>query len=273
MTPHLGGPKRTRGLSHWGKRLSLMENRRQWEQYISFTDFRALGSDSTCYHDKPDPYKVKYHRSILAIATMTSWLNRDQFLTQLQNDQARHVQSAPCPSDFSEGRSYWIEEYAIDFEEQCRDTPLAEDVDVVIIGTGITGAACLYTLTARNPQLKVAVVEARGICTGATGRNGGHICRAEGTDLRALVEELGQEEALRLSLLGIRNRDLMLEAIDNLGIADEIDLQLTGTRVVFATDEERQTYLAELDYAKELGVSFEGHLMESEELCKVCANC
>ncbi|KAF4450488.1 cytochrome P450 [Fusarium austroafricanum] len=204
---------------------------------------------------------------------MTSWLNRDQYLSQLQSDDIDAEKAAPCPSDYPQGQSYWIQDYSIDFEDECRAAALPAEVDVVVIGTGISAAACLYAIANQKPDLRVAVLEARGICSGATGRNGGHICRAEGTDLRALVEEAGEEEAIRLSHLGTRNRDLMLEAIDKLSAADDVDLRLTGTRVVFASEEERQTYLAELEYAKKLGISLEGHLVETEDLSKACNIC
>ena len=47
-----------------------------------------------------------------------------------------------------------------------------EEVDVAIIGGGLTGMSCaLHSLKA---GLKVAVFEARGLADGATGRNGGH---------------------------------------------------------------------------------------------------
>jgi hypothetical protein len=85
-----------------------------------------------------------------------------------------------------------------------------------------------------------------------------------------MVEEFGQDEAVRLFHLGTRNRDLMLEAIGKLGIAEEVDLHLTGTRVVFASEEERETYVAELQHAEKLSLSFEGRLVERNELCEVC---
>lgn len=200
---------------------------------------------------------------------MSSWLNREQFLTQVESGSDDHKQSAPCPSDFADGHSYWIEEFPIEFEDKCHAAPLPANVDVVVVGTGITAAAVLHVFANRSPGLKIAVLEARGICSGATGRNGGHICRAEGTELRSLIEEVGQEEAVRLSHLGTRNRDLMLAAIDQLGIAEEVDLKLDGTRVVFASEEERQVYLAELDYAKKAGITLEGRLVEPDELCDV----
>ncbi|KAK5015237.1 hypothetical protein LTR16_003456 [Cryomyces antarcticus] len=48
--------------------------------------------------------------------------------------------------------------------------------DVVIVGSGITGAAAAYHLThdARAKGMSVLMLEAREACWGATGRNGGH---------------------------------------------------------------------------------------------------
>lgn len=59
-------------------------------------------------------------------------------------------------------------------------TPVPETVDVLVIGSGITGAGVAHTLLSApvgddQSPLRVAVVDAREICSGATGRNGGHI--------------------------------------------------------------------------------------------------
>ena len=44
-------------------------------------------------------------------------------------------------------------------------------VDVVVIGSGITSASCTRTLlTKAPPGLRVLVLEARDVCSGATGR-------------------------------------------------------------------------------------------------------
>lgn len=73
-----------------------------------------------------------------------------------------------------------------------RSTPtLPADVDVVVIGSGITGAFCVEELVAELTREEgsgeesqgtdgvtvtdVLVLEARGLCSGATGRNGGHL--------------------------------------------------------------------------------------------------
>ena len=48
---------------------------------------------------------------------------------------------------------------------------LPSHVDVVIIGSGITGVSCARTLLKRGPPgLRVLVLEARDVCSGATGR-------------------------------------------------------------------------------------------------------
>jgi hypothetical protein len=56
---------------------------------------------------------------------------------------------------------------------------LPEAADVVIIGSGLSGAAIAYfLLTGPNPPARVALLEAREACDGATARNGGH-CRPD----------------------------------------------------------------------------------------------
>lgn len=51
------------------------------------------------------------------------------------------------------------------------NTALPTHVDVLIIGSGITGVSCARTLLKKGPPgLRVLVLEARDVCSGATGR-------------------------------------------------------------------------------------------------------
>lgn len=56
-----------------------------------------------------------------------------------------------------------------------QSSKLPENVDVLIIGSGITGASLAHHLLTSNPDISVIVTEARTITSGATGRNGGQI--------------------------------------------------------------------------------------------------
>ena len=49
---------------------------------------------------------------------------------------------------------------------------IEKEVDIAIIGGGLTGMSC--ALHGLKLGLKVVVFEARGLADGATGRNGGH---------------------------------------------------------------------------------------------------
>ena len=54
----------------------------------------------------------------------------------------------------------------------CPGEIFKKEVDIAIIGGGLTGMSC--ALHALKAGLKVLVFEARGLADGATGRNGGH---------------------------------------------------------------------------------------------------
>ena len=57
-----------------------------------------------------------------------------------------------------------------------RSTPdLPKSADVVVIGSGITAVFAVKELLETLSSANVLVLEARGICSGATGRNGGHL--------------------------------------------------------------------------------------------------
>jgi glycine/D-amino acid oxidase-like deaminating enzyme len=66
--------------------------------------------------------------------------------------------------------SLWLAEYG----EYRPEAPLAGDlsVDVAVIGGGFTGMAAAIALKRRDPSLDVAVLEARTVGYGASGRNG-----------------------------------------------------------------------------------------------------
>ncbi|KAL3457145.1 FAD dependent oxidoreductase-domain-containing protein [Aspergillus heterothallicus] len=187
-----------------------------------------------------------------------------------QDFDERIYARAPNPAEFPEtpetSKSYWIREFKIDFEDECTRAPFPTEVDTVIIGSGITGATVAYQISHAQPGLRVAMVEARGLCTGATGRNGGHIGRPEVYHLRELAAHFGPEEAIKLRQLGLRNGKMMLEALTELGAIEQTDTRLNGTIVVFETAEEREEFAADLEFARQQGHRPVGYLIEAPEV-------
>lgn len=82
----------------------------------------------------------------------------------MPRDWARH---------FDENRSIWLEGK----EAYVRTPPLAKDLsaDVVIIGGGFTGVSTAYHLSKRFPEKGIVLIEAQGLASGASGRNGGQM--------------------------------------------------------------------------------------------------
>ncbi|KAL6251669.1 hypothetical protein RBB50_001879 [Rhinocladiella similis] len=75
--------------------------------------------------------------------------------------------------------SYWLSA-AADLANHRTTESLSTDVDVVIIGSGFSGSAAAYFLASesRNSDAQrpsIVILEARQVCSGATGRNGGHL--------------------------------------------------------------------------------------------------
>lgn len=184
-----------------------------------------------------------------------------------------HAFPAMSPASFpqSEAKSkcYWIDNFPINLDERLADNPLPDEVDIVIIGSGITGAVAAYRLSQQQPDLRVALIEARGICSGATGRNGGHLGRPEVYDFRDLAKSFGPDDALRIRRLVLRNRDMMMDCVNELDAAAKVDLRLGGTIVVFATEEERQKFQGDLESARNQGYENECCILSPEEVLKV----
>ncbi|KAF7319390.1 FAD-dependent protein [Mycena chlorophos] len=89
---------------------------------------------------------------------------------------------------------------------------LPEYADVVVIGSGITGAAVARTLVLDGAEsLSVVMLEARDVCSGATARNGGHITPNLFHDYQELKETHGQEAAQQIIRFRLAHYDELLK--------------------------------------------------------------
>lgn len=69
--------------------------------------------------------------------------------------------------------SLWTEEKSR-YAHWNKDAALPETADYVIIGSGFAGASLAYHLS-QETDASVVILEARELCSGASGRNGGHL--------------------------------------------------------------------------------------------------
>lgn len=89
-------------------------------------------------------------------------------------------------------RPYWLEEAATPLPR----ASLADEVDVAVVGAGITGCACALALA--EAGRRVVVVDERKVAEGASGRNGGFALRGTAGAYDEVVASLGRDRALAL---------------------------------------------------------------------------
>ncbi|KAJ5344385.1 hypothetical protein MYU51_003023 [Penicillium brevicompactum] len=116
-----------------------------------------------------------------------------------------------------------------------QSSELPTDQDFAIIGSGITGLAVAKTLLEHHPIATVTVLEARALCSGATGRNGGQMAANAGEQYLNLVETHGTETAGKIVDFTFRNLEKMQELINEYDAAGYSEMQSLQKLRVFLT--------------------------------------
>jgi glycine/D-amino acid oxidase-like deaminating enzyme len=87
-----------------------------------------------------------------------------------------------------------------------------QSADYVIIGSGITAcsiATHLFTHPDFPKSARVTILEARTLCSGATGRNGGALTSWVPLAFTDLIAQYGQEEAIKIGRYAVRTLNKM----------------------------------------------------------------
>ncbi|HJK96927.1 MAG TPA: FAD-dependent oxidoreductase, partial [Polyangiaceae bacterium LLY-WYZ-14_1] len=133
--------------------------------------------------------------------------------------------------------------------------PLVEDleVDVAIVGAGITGLSLAMKLQAAGFQ--VAVLDRDRVASGCTGRSTGHLSTSPDADVQAWVDRFGEDDAAAAA--GAMRE--AVEAIDGAVAEHGIDCDFARTHgTYFAATENDVGYLqAELRACERVGVAVE----------------
>ncbi|KAL7415152.1 FAD dependent oxidoreductase-domain-containing protein [Mrakia frigida] len=132
-----------------------------------------------------------------------------------------------------------------------RDTPLPSEAQVVLIGSGLTGALTAYSLlTSEGAPSKVVLLEARQACSGASGRNAGH-CRPDAYRGFNVYSSLhGPESALAILDSEAQVLDLVAAFIEKHAIDCEFQLK-EGTLDVAMTEAFETVAVAAFERVKE----------------------
>jgi gamma-glutamylputrescine oxidase len=138
---------------------------------------------------------------------------------------------------------FWLDE-----PSRAVDSGTQDEVDVAVIGAGITGVSCALALA--RGGLRVRVHDARGIAEGASGRNGGFALRGGAARYDVARETYGADAA----------KDLWQRteaALDRLEAVAGDAFRRTGSLRLAADDEERGEILLEYEALRDDGFAAE----------------
>lgn len=121
------------------------------------------------------------------------------------------------------------------------------EAEVVVIGAGVAGCSVAYQLAQRGKQ--VVVLDKRGICSGASGRNGG--MTGGGSSMHAQSPVGRAVYALTSENLRMLKEDLARE------LRDDFSLRLPGTLDVATTEEQYEHLAASVQGQQERGSEVE----------------
>jgi glycine/D-amino acid oxidase-like deaminating enzyme len=151
--------------------------------------------------------------------------------------------------------SWWLEEAQAHRPEEAA-APLARalEVDVAIVGGGYTGLWTALALRERDPFLRIALLEARAIGDGPSGRNGGFL-HGYWSSLATLRDVLGDGAALQLAHSSSRIVPAVRTFLEQRG--EDVWLREGGLLKVAATPAEDAAVERSQQAARELGVEEE----------------
>ncbi|KAI0737285.1 FAD dependent oxidoreductase [Daedaleopsis nitida] len=166
-------------------------------------------------------------------------------------------------------KSFWIDTpNANPLAKEGSEGPLTHDADICIIGSGITGISAAYHISRllaaappttshseRNTPVKITVLEARDFCSGATGRNGGHLTPTAFHNFVEYAALYGTDDAVRAIALEQHTASDIVKFLKDTGNASAVDLVEGGHVDLFFTEAEVVAARADYAAAKAAGVN------------------
>ncbi|KAJ5281982.1 FAD dependent oxidoreductase [Penicillium angulare] len=132
-------------------------------------------------------------------------------------------------------QSYW--QHVPHALANTQSTTLPAKRDHVIIGSGISGLSVAKNLLERHPSAKITILEARTLCSGATGRNGGQMAANVGEEYSHLADAHGSEMAGKIVAFTFRNLEKMQDLIREYDAVEASEMQQLQKLRAFLTED------------------------------------
>ena len=148
---------------------------------------------------------------------------------QRQRALDRALSDPGVPISQGTTKSFWLNNCDQSLATK-QSSSLPPTADIVIIGSGITGISVAHSILEDSnacaessdvpSKPRVLLLEARDLCSGATGRNGGHILETA-DEFEDFEVTYGLDAAVKITRFRLSQRAALLEVASKLGISDE----------------------------------------------------
>lgn len=137
-------------------------------------------------------------------------------------------------------------------------------VDVCIVGGGFSGLNTAIELAERG--MSVALLEARKVGWGASGRNGGQLIRGVGHGVERFASVVGQEGVRQLKLMGLEAVEIVRQHVERYGI--DCDLKW-GYCDLANKPRELEGFIEDAEELRALGYRHELKLVQPQDMHSV----
>lgn len=175
-------------------------------------------------------------------------------MTEIQPDDSGGTTSQPegIHPVANPTKPYWRSQlHTID--EHRTTTDLPAKCDIAIIGAGMSGAALAYHLTKdldAKDAPSIVMLEARQVCSGATGRNGGHV-KSKTDTMLSIIKRDGLEAATEVRDLVHDQIYAIKDVVEREGL--ECEFELRRSYDVFLTEPEAEKARKEFEDSRNAG--------------------